>query len=76
MRRKFVFALIVLATSNFSQQRIHADTVTTSTISFAPLTVGGDTFDSLVMEWSTPVMSGVINDTEKKPKKKGHPQKY
>ncbi len=63
MRRKFVFTLIVLATLNFSQQRIYADTVATSTISFAPLTVSGDTFDSLVMEWSTPVMSGVINDT-------------
>ena len=54
----FIFA-VILSSAHIAR----ADIVATTTISFDPVTVDGDTFDSLVMDWSTSEMSGVINES-------------
>ena len=63
MLQKFTAWLFVFAAILSSAHSARADIVATTTISFDPVTVDGDTFDSLVMDWSTPVMSGIINES-------------
>ena len=63
MTQKFTVALFILAAILSSTQNARADIVATTTISFDPITVDGDTFDSLVMDWRTSVMSGIIDES-------------
>ena len=63
MLKKSIVVLFVFAGILSSAHNARADIVATTTISFDPITVDGDTFDSLVMDWSTPVMSGIINES-------------
>ncbi len=63
MPHKSTVVLFIFAAILSSAQNARADIVATTTISFDPVTLDGDTFDSLVMDWSTPVMSGIINES-------------
>ena len=63
MIHKFTVALFIFAALLNPAHNTRADIVATTTISFNPVTVDGDTFDSLVMDWSTSEMSGVINES-------------
>ena len=63
MIHKFTVALFIFVALLNSAHNTRADIVATSTISFNPVTVDGETFDSLVIDWSTSEMSGVINES-------------
>ncbi len=63
MAHKFTVALFIFATFLNSAHNTRADIVATTTISFNPVTIDGDTFDSLVIDWSTPEMTGIINES-------------
>ena len=63
MPHKFTVVLFIFAAMLSYARDARADIVATTTISFDPVTLDGDTFDSLVMDWSTPVMSGIINES-------------
>ena len=62
MSPRFAISMIIIATLS-SAQNARADIVATTTISFDPILVADDTIDSLVVDWSTPVMSGIVNES-------------
>ena len=62
MNPKLACLLTIIAVS-IQVKNAQADLVATSTISFDPLVVANEPIDSLVIEWSTPVMSGIVNES-------------
>ena len=63
MTQKFAVLLFVFAAILSSAQNARADIVATTTISFDPILVASDAIDSLVIDWSTPVMSGIVDES-------------
>ena len=63
MFRKSIVVLFGFAAILSSAQNARADIVATTTISFDPILVASDAIDSLVIDWSTPMMSGIVDES-------------
>lgn len=60
-------AVLSIVISVMAAAKAEADLMAETTLSFSTVTVGGavsHTFDALVIAWSTPVMAGLIDETD------------
>jgi hypothetical protein len=63
MFARAALTLVVVAFISAARS-VNADLVARTTISFNSINLSGNLFDSLVFDWSTPVMSGQISDDD------------